>query len=335
MKTKLLALVATLGMVASASAVKINNNLSINGFIDGSYENVNGGTAASERQSLEVDEVELNFIANVGNVSGFISYDSHFGGANHAGVSLEQAHISYNINDSVSISFGRYGRSLGLEGEDPAGLYTYSRAYSDGYNAEGENQGSAFNFANIDGVPGSVDGVTITYSADAYSLAISLENTSAEAGTLNSDDLDAEISFSYNGLQNTVIGGGYLIDNEQAGVQSETNAMNIFVTRQFGKLLVGAEYSELDTDHNGEAGASDDDRDAYLVLLDYDYSDKLGVALRLSSTEKAANGGDVDRFTIAPNYAITESLGAILEYSDIDDAGRDIEEYAVELTYTF
>ena len=37
MKNKLLAVLATFGTVASASAVKINNNLSINGFIDGSY----------------------------------------------------------------------------------------------------------------------------------------------------------------------------------------------------------------------------------------------------------------------------------------------------------
>ena len=33
---------AIFGMVASASAVKVNNNLSINGFIDGSYNMVDG-----------------------------------------------------------------------------------------------------------------------------------------------------------------------------------------------------------------------------------------------------------------------------------------------------
>ena len=44
---------------------------------------------------------------------------------------------------------------------------------------------------------------------------------------------------------------------------------------------------------------------------------------------------DYEKFTIAPNYAITESLGAIIEYSDVDDAGTDSELYAVELTYTF
>ena len=43
MKNKLLAVMAVFGMVASASAVKINNNLSINGFIDGSYVLQEGG----------------------------------------------------------------------------------------------------------------------------------------------------------------------------------------------------------------------------------------------------------------------------------------------------
>ncbi len=37
MKNKILALLATIGLASSASAVEINENLSINGFIDGSY----------------------------------------------------------------------------------------------------------------------------------------------------------------------------------------------------------------------------------------------------------------------------------------------------------
>jgi hypothetical protein len=76
MKTKLLAVVATLGMVASASAVKINNNLSINGFIDGSYQSLENDTNIADSQSLSVDEVELNFIVNVGNISGEIHIDA-------------------------------------------------------------------------------------------------------------------------------------------------------------------------------------------------------------------------------------------------------------------
>jgi hypothetical protein len=38
MKNKLLATIAAFGLVGSASAIEINDNLSINGFIDGSYQ---------------------------------------------------------------------------------------------------------------------------------------------------------------------------------------------------------------------------------------------------------------------------------------------------------
>ena len=39
MKNKILALLATIGLASSVAAVEINENLSINGFIDGSFVN--------------------------------------------------------------------------------------------------------------------------------------------------------------------------------------------------------------------------------------------------------------------------------------------------------
>jgi hypothetical protein len=331
MKTKLLAVLATLSMVASASAVKINNNLSINGFIDGSYAVVEGAT--EKDQALEIDEVELNFVVNVGNVSGLVAVDTHssIAAGNEAtegqGLGIEQAHFTYNINDAVSLTFGRYGSALGFEREDPAGLYTYSRAYSDNDASAANN----FNFGNVDA--NAVEGLTLAYSGDAYTLAVSLENQAGAEQDLQENDLDFEISFTYSGIAGVNIGGGVFLDNEEGG-NAETDAVNIHVSRQFGKLLVAGEYSQLDTTANGSTD-TEEERDAYLILADYDFSDKLGVALRLSSNEQINNGGDYDKFTIAPNYAITDSLGAILEYSDVDAGGTDSEEYAVELTYTF
>jgi len=323
MKTKLLALVATLGMVASASAVKVNNNLSINGFIDGSYASTETGNTKS--QELGLDEVELNFVLNVGNVSGLVAIDtdSHDHGVvgidDNEDFNIEQAHFTYNINDAVSVTFGRYGSALGFEREDPAGLYTFSRAYSDG---------SAFNFGNVDA--NVVEGITVAYSADVYSVAVSLEN--AVGADLQANDLDYEIALTYTGIAGVNIGAGFTVDNEPTNT-AESDAINFHVSRQFGKLLLAGEYSSIDTSANG-SGAAEGDRDAYLILADYDINNKLGVALRLSSEELTATT-DYDKFTIAPNYAITESLGAIFEYSDVDNAGNDSEEYAVELTYTF
>jgi len=287
MKTKLLALVATLGMVASASAVKINNNLSINGFIDGSYNLSDGAT---DTQSVGIDEVELNFNVNV-----------------------EQAHITYSLNDSVSFTFGRYGSALGFEREDPAGLYTVSRAYDS----------KTFNLGDVDN--NQVEGLTIAYTTDSLTVAASIEETVARSSDLEANDLNLEISFAYTGIAGVNIGGGYFFDN-QDGANAETDVLNLHVSRQFGKLLLAGEYIETQNDAA--------DQDAYLLLADYDFSDKLGVAVRFSNNEQG-NDADYEKFTIAPNYAITESLGAILEYSDVDDNEVDSEVYSVELTYTF
>jgi hypothetical protein len=329
MKNKLLAVMAIFGMVASASAVKINNNLSINGFIDGSYAVTE---AAAKSQSLEIDEVEVNFVLNVGSVSGLVAVDSALDGNNgSAGLGIEQAHFTYNINDAVSATFGRYGSALGFEREDPAGLYTYSRAYSDSNSSQVDN----FNLGHVDA--NAVEGLTLAYSGDAYTIAVSIENQVGSEADLQDNDLDFEISFTYTGIAGVNFGGGVFLDNEENG-NKETDAVNVHISRQFGKLLLAGEYTQLDTSLNGvAAGANDteEERDAYLILADYDVNDKLGVALRLSSNEMINNGGDYDKFTIAPNYAITDSLGAILEFSDVDAAGTDSEEYAVELTYTF
>ena len=50
MKNKILALLASVGLVASASAVEINENLSINGFIDGSFKSVESDAAGAGGQ---------------------------------------------------------------------------------------------------------------------------------------------------------------------------------------------------------------------------------------------------------------------------------------------
>jgi hypothetical protein len=333
MKNKLLAVMATFGIVASASAVKINNNLSINGFIDGSYATTEPDGAA-KTQSLEIDEVEVNFVLNVGNVSGLLSLDSNGdGNGGLDNVEVEQAHFTYNINDAVSATFGRYGAALGFEREDPAGLYTFSRAYGDNVVAAANN----FNLGHVD--VNAVEGLTLAYSGANYSIAVSLENQVSSEADLQDNDLDFEISFTYSGIAGVNIGGGIFLDNEAAGDGTnangaETDAVNVHISRQFGKLLLAGEYTQLDTSANGST-ATEEERDAYLILADYDVNDKLGVAFRLSSNEMINNGGDYDKFTIAPNYALTDSLGAILEYSDVDAAGTDSEEYAVELTYTF
>ena len=310
MKNKILAMLVAFGLVGSVSAIEINENLSINGFIDGSASQTDPDTGAKSAE-LGLDEVEVNFLFNVGSVSGELHVDSD--AANGAGdsIDIEQAHFTYSLENGVSITAGRYGSALGLEREDPAGLSTVSRAYN-----------NAFNLGDVDNNVG--EGVTLSYAAEAWSIGVSIEN--GVGADLSQDDANVEIALAYTGVENLNVGLGYLADN-RATAANEVDVTNVHATYQVGKALLGAEYTQRD-------GATAD-LVATMYIVDYDVSDKLGVAVRYSSYETAANT-DTDRFTIAPNYALTESLGAILEYSDINrDGGIDSNEIALELTYTF
>ena len=310
MKNKIIATLVAFGLVGSASAIEVNDNLSINGFIDGSY-NKTDNSAAANSESLGLDEIEVNFLLNVGSVSGAIHVDTE-GGTDS--VDIEQAHFTYSLDNGVSFTLGRYGSALGLEREDPAGLYTHTRAYS-----------NAYNFGDVDSA-GSNEGLKVAYSAEDFSVAVSFQE--AVGAALATEDLNTEISVSYTGMENVVLNAGYFVDNGVAGAERDVFGLNATYTA--GKALLGAEYITADDDvtTNGE--------DAFLLLVDYDVSDKLGVAVRYSEWENSSTN-DYSKITIAPNYAITESLGAILEYSDTDSgtANADSDQIALELTYTF
>ncbi|MFL2929375.1 MAG: outer membrane beta-barrel protein [Opitutales bacterium] len=328
MKNKILATLVAFGLVGSVSAVEINENLSINGFIDASWSDLDTEKATggiNDNQSLGLDEIELNFLFNVGNVSGAIHIDDYDNTARGIpkmrSIDIEQAHFTYTLDNGISVTMGKYGSKLGFEREDPAGLFTYSRAY--GTNA---NSGSVFNAGNVDSYV--YEGVAVGYTGDVVSLNLSFHN--GGDSNLEGDDLNTELSFSYTGIENLVLGGGFLFDNQGSDTATENDMVNVHAAYTTGKFLFAAEYSELDID----GPAVNDKLDAYMFLADYTVSDKMAVALRLSSNEVTSTL-DYDKLTIAPRYSITESLGAILEFSDIDIGTEDANLVAVELTYTF
>jgi hypothetical protein len=334
MKNKILALLASVGLVASASAVDVNENLKIQGFLDFSYTNTetdNGATSA-DAQTLEMDEVEIDFLFNVGDVSGEVHLDNGDSPDGDSGFDIEQAHFTYSLDNGVSFTFGNYGSNLGFEREDPAGLYTYSRAYGDVSTTADSNgnvaaRASTFNLGDVDS--NDVHGVVIGYAGDNYSITASLHNPSGTRENHEDDNADLEVAIAYTGIENVNLGVGYYFNNRESN-NVEEDILNFHVSTSFGKVFVAGEYTEIQTEN-----VATGDLDAYLLLLDYDFNDKFGAALRISSNETNINNEDFDKITIAPNYAITDSLGAIIEYSDIDQGSIDINQLAVELTYTF
>ena len=332
MKNKLIAVLAAFGLVASASAVKINDNISINGFIDGSYSNVDAdGAATMDETNVGIDEVEVNILVNAGNVSGELHLDTE-DADNDSGISLEQVHFSYGFANGLTATAGRFGSSLGFEREDPAGLYTFSRAY-----------GNDFDLGDVDS-RGAQEGIRLGYSAGDFSFSASVfnpvgtveetndNNGDAAGGATSEDNLDYEIAVAYNGLDNLVIGGGFQVANGAStggAASTDTTITNLHAAYTLNKLLIGAEYVNIDVDLAG-------DTSAYLLLADYDINNKAGIAVRYSEWETNAAGAETNKLSIAPNYAITDSLGAILEWASTDTgAAQDEDQLAIELTYTF
>jgi len=168
MKNKIIATLAAFGMVASASAVKINDNISINGFIDSSYLNtdttVKATGTSTDETNIGVDEVELNFLVNAGNVSGELHIDNTqaSGVQNSTDLTIEQVHFTYSFGNGASVQVGRFGSDLGLEREDPAGLYTVSRAY-------GVNQ---YNLGDVDNNP--AEGLRLAYASGDFTASVAL-----------------------------------------------------------------------------------------------------------------------------------------------------------------
>lgn len=336
MKNKIIATLVALGLVGSASAIEINENLSINGFVDSSYVNTDhdDDTVAADTQSLGIDEVELDFLFNAGGISGelHLDNDSNDNSDDQDGAGdfdIEQVHFSYTLDNGVSVTIGRFGSLLGFEREDPGGLFTNSRAY-------GGATGSDFNLGNVDDGDTVQEGIRLGWSNEALGVSLSLVNEDENSGTLEEDDLDVEIAVSYAVNDALSLGGGIYIDNgvNVPGGDVETDIVNLHATYEAGKTLFGVEYTEVD--------ANDNENEGYLFLVDYQVSDPLGVAFRYSSNETRTVAGNAnteyEKITIAPHYAITESLGAILEYSDIDGGSavnEDQERIAIELTFTF
>ena len=338
MKNKLIAVLAAFGLVASASAVKVNDNLSINGFIDGSYSNTDttdkAAGSSTDASNIGIDEVELNFIVNAGSVSGELHIDNTqaSGTQGSKDLSIEQVHFTYSFGNGASVQVGRFGSDLGLEREDPAGLYTFSRAYSE----------SSYNLGDVDNNVG--EGLRLAYASGDFTASIALFNAvgATEEDANNEDDLDTEVAVTYTGIDNlSVTVGAQTIntaDSKAAAVAAtaDIDVLTINAAYTLNKLLIAGEYISSEADGS-------QDLSAYSVIADYDVTNQLGVALRYSEWETldaSNNTVQTDKISFAPNYALTDSLGAIIEFSTEEVSGGtkdgdDVDSVAVELTYTF
>lgn len=101
---------------------------------------------------------------------------------------------------------------------------------------------------------------------------------------------------------------------------------------QMDKLLLAFEIAEKDT-----IGATADDIDAWLVMGNYAITDSLGLTLRYSEQEVGLSN-EFEKVTISPSYVFTDNLSGLIEYSSYDSkvaANEPGDLFAVEVIFTF
>jgi hypothetical protein len=330
MKNKLLSL-ASLLAVFNANAVEIGptgSGIELGGFID-----IAGQKQGADSETSFVGQVEINLDFSSGPVSasvdldftesqglsdgdgdGFVEDDDTTGG------NLEEAVVTYDFGNGLSVSAGKMLSYMGFEAYDPTNMYQYSYAYDIGFQ---NDTGAQMIYDAYD------VGVSIDYGTDAFSIGL-WSSMEADAGY--------EIALAYTGVENFTAKAIY--SDFSAPTSEAYEKSTYWVSYQLDKLLIAGEIAENDQLDTG------DDVEGFLIMANYGVTDAAAITLRYSGIElTGATNGTVSyegtKFTISPSYVFNDNLSGLVEYSSYDTdiaTGTLVEPedlIAVELIYTF
>ena len=300
------AVAAIFGASVATADISLTDNLTLSGFVDGSYSNTDNGTTRTESLGIDQFEADLAFSGEAASAEVHLQSD----GGN---VTLEQAFASYDLGNGVTISGGKFLNLLGFEADEPTGTYQYSYAYTLGGNGGQVDAGRVYN-----------NGIRASFGVEDVAIAVSAyDSLWGNAGADLDLAYDAQVIFS--GVENLTVAVGYGEDDNSTGT-AIAEAFNVWASYESGQVTVAAEYFDA-TDGAGADG------DGYLLLANYTINDNAAITVRYSEQDKT--GANVEKFTISPSYSFTDNLGALIEYSTGEYNGTDVDVFAIETTFTF
>ena len=291
----------------SFAEIALTESLSVEGFIDTSYNDASGATDAS----LNVNEVEVSFLFDMGDVSARIDTQYTTDAVGDAVTELDQAFISYDVYGGT-VSVGGIDSQLGYEAFEAPGLYTNSFAYGT------DATGSTSQLPTTD--------IAINYTRqldEVSSLGVSLADDNSFIGDERADrDTVIEVAYGRD------LGNGL---GAFAGYRSDVDGndlLNAYVTYETGAFTFAAEVVD---------GENETDLQ---LLANYAYAANASVTVRYTTEEDGgataglAADDDLDILTISHQLALTDNLCLTTEFRD-NGQDDDEHEFSVGALFTF
>jgi hypothetical protein len=310
MKNKITKLtLASMLAISNISAIEIGptgSGIELSGFVVLDHTSKDGaGNGAFMSSEVEVDlDWSSGPVAFSLDIDIYKNGTSLVNGTDADGTSVEEAVITYSVNDNLSFSAGRMLSYLGFEAYDAPNLYQISTAYS--------NKMSTYLY------DGYADGVSADYANDM--LSVGIWSDLAEKPSF-------EYALAFTGVENLT---AKYIYADYGG--SNESKQTLWASYQIGKLLLAGEIAK----HANDGGSATEDEDGWLIMGNYSITDPLSLTLRYSNTDSksatATKVQDVNKLTVSPTYMITDDLAFLAEYSDIEGTDDFI---GFELIYTF
>jgi hypothetical protein len=325
-----LAVVTALAASLSAFAdIKVNDNLSVNGYLVGSYQYTDIKNVG-DTSSFNVDSALLGSTISFKPVTAVVSLyyvPAAKGGANANGdeATVLDAYVKYDAGSGVTVTGGKFLSYMGYESFYPIDMDQIS--YADG------------DF--LAAIPGYHDGVKLDYADSAQGAGVAVVDSdyvlpkaiSGFTGSATQGDGDlkdtvaVEPYYTYTGVTNLTLWAGLAYQTKGKTLtlvtphyQSSVTTLDVWASYQITKeLRAAAEYVHKDGGIDFGKGYD------WIAFADYSFTDKLSAAARVSGEKvtdaKAYLGNPVSndqsftKYTISPTYVLTDHLKLRAEYS--------------------
>ena len=299
------------------------DKFSVTGFIDMSTVRVDSDTETVIDSGFDQFEIDFSFDLGSG-ISAQVDLEYENDGDGEE-FDIEQAFVTYEVNDVLNFKAGRFLSYSGWETEDPTGLYQYSKTGYAKYFYGGYQQG-----------------FSVYYKAPKFDVALSVTNDLGDlkGETRDSEDPAVELMLAVNLIKTWDIKSFYMTDKLE-GTNEDIQLINVWSSYILDEWTFAAEYNQSENAPAavGFAGVGAE-ANGYLLLANYVW-DRAGVTFRYSTHEVETNSGttveDLKAFTIAPSYMVSENLLIILEYRRDKDSitNESTNTYALEFLLGF